>query len=161
MTHGQPEEAERVVREIEARIEHATGGLLVTCDADNQNDPADLPRLLAALTSAFGGTGQPVPGEGSVRIWYLEDGFQTVVPAAESALYTGSELDRYTIPALAPSGQEESTRVDQGTQLTTALELAYCQPAVGAFFNFQLADDHDLGGWQSGLEIHWPGCCCC
>lgn len=114
-------------------------------------DEGDYGRLLAALTSAFGGTAQPVPGEGSVRIWYLEDGFQTVVPAAESALYTGRELDRFTIPAVAPSGQEESTSVDQATQLATALELAYCQPAVGAFFNFQLADDHDLGGWQSGL----------
>jgi len=28
MTHGQPEEAERVVREIEARIEHETGAPL-------------------------------------------------------------------------------------------------------------------------------------
>ena len=37
------------------------------------------------------------------------------------------------------------------TQLTAALELAYCQPAVGAFFNFQLADDRSLAGWQSGL----------
>jgi hypothetical protein len=31
------------------------------------------------------------------------------------------------------------------------MELAYCQPAVGAFFNFQLADERRLGGWQSGL----------
>ena len=35
---------------LAAGIEHATGALLVTCDADRQNDPADLPRLLAALT---------------------------------------------------------------------------------------------------------------
>jgi glycosyltransferase involved in cell wall biosynthesis len=35
---------------LAAGIEHATGALLVTCDADGQNDPADLPRLLAALT---------------------------------------------------------------------------------------------------------------
>ena len=29
--------------------------------------------------------------------------------------------------------------------------LAACQPAVGAFFNFQLTDEPDLGRWQSGL----------
>ena len=40
---------------------------------------------------------------------------------------------------------------DQALQLRDALELAYCQPAVGAFFNFQLVDEEQLGGWQSGL----------
>lgn len=117
-------------------------------------DEGDYGRLMAALTSAFTGTGQPVPGQGSVKIWYLEDGFQTIVPPLEGSLYNGTELDRKPIPALALSGQETSTDVDQATQLTTALELAYCQPAVGAFFNFQLVDDPDLAGWQSGLL--WP-----
>jgi hypothetical protein len=32
-----------------------------------------------------------------------------------------------------------------------AVALAYCQPAVGAFFNFELWDEHRLGGWQSGV----------
>jgi hypothetical protein len=27
----------------------------------------------------------------------------------------------------------------------------YCQPATSAFFNFELIDEHRLGGWQSGL----------
>ena len=40
---------------------------------------------------------------------------------------------------------------DQATQLADALRLAYCQPYVGAFFNFLLADERSLGGWQSGL----------
>ena len=40
---------------------------------------------------------------------------------------------------------------DQATQLSDALQLAYCQPAVGAFFNFELADEPNLAGWQSGL----------
>ena len=31
------------------------------------------------------------------------------------------------------------------------MELAYCQPMVGAFFNFELRDDASLDGWQSGL----------
>ena len=29
--------------------------------------------------------------------------------------------------------------------------MAYCQPGVAAFFNFEIADEPGLGGWQSGL----------
>jgi hypothetical protein len=35
--------------------------------------------------------------------------------------------------------------------VTDALRLAYCQPGVAAFFNFEIADEPLLGGWQSGL----------
>jgi hypothetical protein len=31
------------------------------------------------------------------------------------------------------------------------VRLAYCQPAVGGFFNFLLADESNLHGWQSGV----------
>ena len=31
-----------------------------------------------------------------------------------------------------------------------AIRLAYCQPNVAAFFNFLLADEPRLSGWQSG-----------
>src|SRR6185437_10773554 len=54
-------------------------------------DEGDYVRLLAALQGAFGGTGQPVPGRGSVRIWYLEDGFQSAVPTGEASFYSGAE----------------------------------------------------------------------
>ena len=37
---------------IAAGLRHAQGAVIVTIDADLQNDPADLPRLLAALESA-------------------------------------------------------------------------------------------------------------
>jgi len=37
---------------IAAGLRHARGAVIVTLDADLQNDPADLPRLLAALESA-------------------------------------------------------------------------------------------------------------
>jgi len=37
---------------IAAGLRHAQGAVIVTLDADLQNDPADLPRLLAALESA-------------------------------------------------------------------------------------------------------------
>ena len=103
----------------------------------------DYLRLLSYLTSAFGGTRQPVPGKKDVRIWYLEDGFQTGVGAKRS-FYGNAETDRAVV---APVGGP----VDQASQLTDAIRLAYCQPAVGGFFNFLLADEGSLHGWQSGI----------
>ena len=50
-------------------------------------DEGDLARLLAVLHKAFDGTGQPVPGRGRVTVWYLEDGFQTVLPAGDGLYY--------------------------------------------------------------------------
>jgi hypothetical protein len=100
----------------------------------------DYPRLISALSDAFVGTGQPLPGAGGVSVWYLEDGFQTRVPAAKRTAYTGRENDRHAL----------SVR-EQAAQLSAAIQLAYCQPGVGAFFNFELADETGLAGWQSGL----------
>ena len=108
-------------------------------------DEGDYATLSAVLAEAFGGTGQPLPGSGRTTIWYLEDGFQTEIPAAKRRLYIGSEPDRHLLPAVAELAP------DQSSQLRAAIELAYCQPNVGAFFNFQLIDDHRLTGWQSGL----------
>jgi hypothetical protein len=104
----------------------------------------DYPRLLSYLRRAFGGTHQPVPGQKNVRIWYLEDGFQTSV-AAKRTLYFGNETDHPVTPL--PS----ASQLDQASQLTDAVRLAYCQPAVGGFFNFLLADESNLHGWQSGV----------
>jgi len=103
----------------------------------------DYARLLSYLRSAFRGTRQPVPGQKDVRIWYLEDGFQTGV-TAKRGFYASAETERSVI---APLGG----RVDQASQLTDAVRLAYCQPAVGGFFNFLLADESSLRGWQSGV----------
>src|SRR5262245_34298809 len=108
----------------------------------------DLPRLLAALSHAFAGTAQPLPGTAGTSIWYLENGFQTTVPAAKRHRYTGAETDRDTVVPLAPAG---STVRDQASQLHDALLLAYCQPEVGAYFNFELIDEERLAGWQSGV----------
>jgi hypothetical protein len=105
----------------------------------------DYPRLMAALQAAFGGTRQPVPGAGGVSIWYMEQGFQSTVDATKAALYSGSETDRHV---LAPGGDAAP---DQATQVADAVKLAYCQPAVGAIFNFELADEPALAGWQSGV----------
>jgi hypothetical protein len=93
---------------------------------DGRIGEGDYEHLVTALQKAFG----RVP-----PIWYLEDGFQTPV---SGPLYRGVETDRR--PTL-----------DQSAQLAAALRLAYCQPLVVAFFNFELVDEHDLRGWQSGL----------
>jgi hypothetical protein len=133
-------------------------------------DQGDYVRLMQVLTAAFGGTAQPVPGGGTietpaagsgrnaqpalswqVKIWYLEDGFETVVPSDKRARYTGKEPNRQLIQAVAPKLRSGAAVPDQASQLKDAIELAYCQPAVGAFFNFQFVDEVGLGGWQSGL----------
>jgi hypothetical protein len=91
-------------------------------------DEGDLGRLVAVLRRAFG----TVP-----PIWYLEDGFQS---AGTAPLYRDTETDRAPVSEAA-----------QAAQLTAAVRLAYCQPGVTAFFNFELRDDASLAGWQSGL----------
>jgi hypothetical protein len=132
-------------------------------------DQGDYVRLLGVLTTAFGGTAQPVPGQGSittpatgtgsraqpaivhpVTIWYLEDGFETVVPPEKRAYYTGNEPNRFLVQPVAAKTKTGPVP-DQVSQLRDAIELAHCQPAVGAFFNFQFADEVGLAGWQSGL----------
>jgi hypothetical protein len=108
----------------------------------------DLPRLLAALSHAFAGTAQPLPGDAGTSVWYLENGFQTTVPAAKRHRYTGEETDPGAVAPVAPAG---SGARDQASQLRDALLLAYCQPDVGAYFNFELIDEERLAGWQSGV----------
>ena len=103
----------------------------------------DYARLLSYLSAAFRGMRQPVPGQKDVRSWYLEDVFQTGVGAKRS-FYGNTETDRGVV---APVGG----RVSQASQLTDAIRLAYCQPAVGGFFNFLLADESSLHDWQSGI----------
>lgn len=105
----------------------------------------DYARLLSYLKSAFGGTRQPVPGQKDVRIWYLEDGFQTSI-APKRSFYLSSETDRHVVEPLG-----RSSLPNQASQLTDAVRLAYCQPAVGGWFNFLLADEPSLHGWQSGV----------
>jgi hypothetical protein len=105
----------------------------------------DYETLMNVLHTAFDGTGQPVPGDRGVTIWYVEDGFQTVPPREKRHYYRGRENDRYALPAVS------NDAVDQATQLRDAILLAYCQPAVSGFLNFGLLDEDRLGGWQAGL----------
>jgi len=122
----------------------------------------DWNKLIQTLHVAFDGTAQPAPGPGCTSacppIWYLESGFQTSFPADHAEAYTGSE-NVVTIPDFAggeiefpaPSPLATSRAPDQATQLRYAVRLAYCQPYVGAIFNFLLRDEADLAGWQSGV----------
>jgi hypothetical protein len=104
----------------------------------------DYDTLMRSFSDAFLFTGQPVPSEQRPTLWYLEDGFQTSVPFQLRSFYKGRENDPSVVPAL---GGVRS----QAAQLRGAIELAYCQPAVGAFFNFELIDEPRLAGWQSGV----------
>jgi hypothetical protein len=108
----------------------------------------DVDRLVDALADGFGGTAQPVPGAcGSpcVSIWYLEAGYQTVPDEAHRSAYAGRENDAQPIP---DAGAAKPT---QASQLADGIALAYCQPYVGAYFNFLLRDEPDLARWQSGV----------
>ena len=103
------------------------------------------------LDSRGGFVGATTPG-GPVTIWYLEDGFETIVPREKRTAYQGREPNRQLVQPVAPATRTTAfVQPDQIGQLRNAFNLAYCQPAVGAIFNFQLADEVQLGGWQSGL----------
>jgi hypothetical protein len=120
--------------------------------ASNAIGQGDYDKLVQSYTEAFAGTAQPALGQG-VTIWYMETGFQTTIEFGKQRLYNGRETDRY---ALQPWTARSTASVrgpapDQATQLVDAVRLAYCQPYVGAFFNFELADEPGLGGWQSGV----------
>ncbi len=115
----------------------------------------DWNKLLYNLHLAFNGTAQRIPGQASVRLWYLESGAQTAVDPAKAAAYTGTENVK-TVPDYAggepdaPPPAETSAAPDQWTQALDAIRLAACQPYVTAYFNFLLADEPRLAGWQSG-----------
>jgi len=119
------------------------------------DDPAtvgegDLTRLLAAIGDGFSGTEQPLPGAGRTTVWYLEDGFQTAVPRSKRRFYSGVENDPSVLSGPTQAGGTARLS-DQAAQLREAVLLASCQPAIGAFFNFELIDETRLTGWQSGL----------
>ena len=114
----------------------------------------DWNKLMFNLFRAFDGTGQPVPGEEDVRLWYTESGVQTSIDAGKPG-YSGAE-NVSTVPDDAggepesPAPAETSDAPDQSTQALDAIRLAACQPFVTAYFNFLLADEPVLAGWQSG-----------
>jgi hypothetical protein len=117
----------------------------------------DYDSLVAALTTGFQGTTQPVPGQSGTAIWYLAQGYQSAPDSAHAGQYTGTENDSSPVAALSPNEASDTGSgpgLDQPLQLADAMKIAYCQPFVGAFFNFHLVDEKDLAGWQSG--VYWP-----
>jgi hypothetical protein len=121
----------------------------------------DWDKLVQAYFDGFGGTAQPIPGRcvagRCAQIWYMEMGFQTTVLPALAWAYSGAENVPNVVPAAGdgdPVGSvpdEHSLAPDHATQLADAVRLAYCQPYVGAYFNFMLRDEANLPSWQSGL----------
>jgi chitodextrinase len=111
----------------------------------------DWNKLAYNLWLAFNGTEQPAPG----TIWYLEAGFQTPLDLGKESLYTGTE-NVAVLPDYAggepeaPPPADTSAAPDQATEVLDAIRLASCQPGVSAYFNFLLADEPRLAGWQSG-----------
>ncbi len=118
----------------------------------------DWNKLMANLALAFEGTAQPLPGAGGTTIWYTESGSQTAVDSSKTWAYRDVE-NVETIPdhaggePNAPAPAETTLAPDQTTQALDAIRLAACQPFVAAYFNFLLADEPTLVGWQSG--VYW------
>jgi hypothetical protein len=125
----------------------------------NAISEGDWNRLVSTYKQSFARTAQPVPGRclhrgHCVSIWYLETGFQTT-PRPGAPLYYGFE-NVSTIPDVArlqsaSSSMATTPAPDQATQMRYALRIAYCQPYVGAIFNFLIRDDPNLVGYQSGV----------
>ena len=107
----------------------------------------DYPRLLSYLRSAFGGTRQPIPGQKDVRIWYLEDGFQTGVGdeglllreqrnrprrrrAARWPGRPGIAADRCDQTRLLPAGRRRLLQLPAGRRNESA-RLAVGRPICG------------------------------
>jgi hypothetical protein len=139
-------------------------------DASSTIAIGDWAKLMQALKDAFAGTSQPYPGSaaarvpsgtGTAQVWYLETGFQTTPSGSGSGLYSGSETDPHALPASAGAARAVADAAAEaapthGSQLVAAIRRAYCQPYVGAYFNFLLRDEHDLGRWQSApLWADW------
>jgi hypothetical protein len=119
----------------------------------------DWDKLLATYDAAFSGTGQPPPGHciayRCVPIWYLEAGYWTTVDHAKAWAYVGAPIvpgvpDYVGGEPASPAPSPESPAPDQWTQIIDGVRLAYCQPYVGAFFNFMMWDDPVLRGWRTG-----------
>ena len=106
--------------------------------ADDFLGEGDYARLAATLRAGFAGTAQR-----SLAVWYLEDGYQSQIPAELRRRYHGRETAQLVTPPV------------QAARVAAAIRLAACQPLVRAFFNFELVDEHRLAGWQSGLI--WRG----
>jgi hypothetical protein len=99
---------------------------------------ADYAKLVGLLGQAFDGTAQ----HGSqLPILYDEFGIETQIPAAKSALYTGTE----------PATTKPVDEATQATMYQQALTMTFCDPNVMGLLLFHVQDEKALSAWQSGL----------
>ncbi|MDX6473251.1 MAG: polysaccharide biosynthesis protein PslG, partial [Gaiellaceae bacterium] len=98
---------------------------------------ADYGKLVALLGQAFDGTAQP---GSSLPILYGEFGVESVIPAAKSGAYSGTE----------PSTTKPVDEATQAAYYTEAFKLAMCQPNVIGILIFHVTDESALAAWQSG-----------
>jgi hypothetical protein len=99
---------------------------------------ADYDKLVTLLGEAFDGTAQ---AGSELPILYGEFGVESEIPAAKSALYTGTE------PATTRPVLEET----QAMYYEQALALAFCQPTVEGMLLFLSRDERARAAWQSGV----------
>jgi hypothetical protein len=98
---------------------------------------SDYGKLVALLGQAFDGTAQ---AGSTLPIFYGEYGVESVIPAAKSSAYTGTE------PA-ATKAVDEAT---QAALYREAFKVAYCQPNIVGIMLFHVSDESALSAWQSG-----------
>ena len=125
--------------------------------------PGLLRDLARRLLDADGRAGDRLPRHGAAR---PRPGLDAdLVPGAGLPDAAGSRPDRVhrkrrPTRARCRPGRRRRRPTGRGprrrpaVQLEDAIRVAYCQPAVGAYFNFHLYDERDLAGWQSG--VFWP-----
>ena len=99
---------------------------------------ADYGKLVSLLGEAFDGTAQP---GSTLPIVYDEYGVESLIPAAQSSLYTGTE----------PTTTKPVDEATQAAYYHDALALAFCQPNVQGIMIFHAIDESALDRWQSGL----------
>jgi hypothetical protein len=99
---------------------------------------ADYAKLVSLLGIAFDGTAQ---AGSTLPILYDEYGVESQIPAAKSALYTGTE----------PTTTKPTDEATQGKYYAQALALAFCQPNVEGVLLFHAFDEANLAAWQSGV----------
>ena len=107
---------------------------------------ANLDRFKQAWWDAFHGTAQPLfqePGAaGTFARFFLDEvGYQVKIPATAAGMYSGSE----NVPTI-----DDATQATYYTQLIAATA---CDPSIALLNIFPLVDEHNLAGWQSGLEL--------
>ncbi len=99
---------------------------------------ADYGKLVSLLGEAFDGTAQP---GSTLPIFYDEYGVESLIPPAQSSLYTGTE----------PTTTKPVDEATQAAYYRDALALAFCQPNVQGIMIFHAIDESALDRWQSGL----------